>query len=229
MFSGYLTGHRLDECVRVIHDDIANGWNFNDPDHQCLKSTEFRALMTHLVTDLASDRLDPPNFLNTAINVAGPAAAIIGALPYSAPIVVPVAITVVLASWVYGMYRRTPKILRYLMGYVIDMIIVMSCLFALVESRGLGRRLDSRGLDRISPAMVSLVLKEYSRRKGSVHEQVKSYVNETTFPALQPNRAIGQISELVKAEQYKELHAAVILAASRALDDEDTWMTPDML
>jgi hypothetical protein len=45
--------------------------------------------------------------VNTAINVAGPAATIIGALPYSAPIVVPIAITVVLASWVYGMYQRT--------------------------------------------------------------------------------------------------------------------------
>jgi hypothetical protein len=67
---------------------------------------------------------------------------------------------------------RSPEILRYLMGYI---IIVMSYLFALV---------DSRGLDRISPAMVNLVLREYSWRKGTVHARVKLYANDTIFPAL---------------------------------------------
>ncbi|KAF9509164.1 hypothetical protein BS47DRAFT_1349542, partial [Hydnum rufescens UP504] len=87
------------------------------------------------------------------------------------------------------------------MGYVIDMIIVMSCLFALV---------DSRGLDRISPAMVNLVLKEYSQFKGSIHEQIMSYVNDTTSLSLST------------VERYKELHEAVILSASRTLDDTRT-------
>ncbi|KAF9516297.1 hypothetical protein BS47DRAFT_1340891, partial [Hydnum rufescens UP504] len=34
MFSGTLNGIPLDECVGVIHDDIVNIWNFNDPNHQ---------------------------------------------------------------------------------------------------------------------------------------------------------------------------------------------------
>jgi hypothetical protein len=114
----------------------------------------------------------------------------------------------------------SPEILRYLMGYVIDIIIVMSCLFALVESRG---------LDRISPTMVNLVLKEYSRLKGSIHEEVKSYVNATTFPAFKPKGAIDRISTLVEVEQYKELHKAVISAASKSLDDTEKWITPDDL
>jgi len=102
------------------------------------------------------------------------------------------------------------------MGYVIDITIVMSCLFTLV---------DSRGLDRISPAMVNLVLKEYSRFKGSIHEEVMSYVNDTTFAALKPKGAIDRISHLVEVERYKELHEAVILSASRTLDDKEPWIT----
>jgi len=100
------------------------------------------------------------------------------------------------------------------------MIIVMSCLFALV---------DSRGLDRISLAMVNLVLREYSQHKGSIHEQVKSYVTDTTLPGLRPKRAIDRISELVKVGQYRELHAAVILSASRPLDNKEKWIPPDTI
>jgi predicted metallopeptidase len=81
------------------------------------------------------------------------------------------------------------------MGYVIDIIIVMSCLFALV---------DSRGLDRISPAMVNLVLREYSRslHKARIYELIKSYVNDTTLPGLRPARTIVRISELVQVNNF---------------------------
>ncbi|KAF9505331.1 hypothetical protein BS47DRAFT_1354063 [Hydnum rufescens UP504] len=139
------------------------------------------------------------------------------AVKVSLPYVLPAAIAVALASWAYGIYQRTPEILRYLMGYVIDLIIVMSCLFTLV---------DSRGFDRISPAMVNLVLRVYSQYKGSIQEQVKAYVNDTTLPGLRPKGAINQISELVNGEQYKDLHRAVILSASRTLDDKEKCITP---
>jgi len=224
MFSGTFIGIPLREYIGVIHDDIVNVWNFNDPNHQCLKSSDFRALMTHLVADLASDRPNPPNLVDNTIKIIGPAVGIATSIPPTAPFVLPAALVVALASWAYGIYQRTPEILRYLMGYVIDIIIVMSCLFALV---------DSRGLDTISPAisraMVNLVLKEYSQLKGSIHEEVKSYVNDTTFAAFKPKGAIDRISTLVEVEQYKELHRAVISAASKTLDDNEKWITPDDL
>ncbi|KAF9507002.1 hypothetical protein BS47DRAFT_1352209 [Hydnum rufescens UP504] len=146
----------------------------------------------------------------------GPAVTVARSLPPVAPLVLPAAAAVALASLAHGTSQRTPEILPYLMGYVIDIIIVMSCLFALV---------DSRGLDRISPGMVNLVLREYSQHKGSIHEQVKSYVNDTTLPGLRPKRAINQISELVNGVRYKDLHEAVILSVSKTLDDTEKWIT----
>ncbi|KAF9504149.1 hypothetical protein BS47DRAFT_1355553 [Hydnum rufescens UP504] len=52
-----------------------------------------------------------------------------------------------------------------------------------------------------------------------------SYVNDTTFAALKPKGAIDRISHLVEVERYKELHEAVILSASRTLDDKEKWIT----
>ncbi|KAF9512330.1 hypothetical protein BS47DRAFT_1394330 [Hydnum rufescens UP504] len=200
MFPGMFTSIPLDECIGVIHDDIVNVWNLNDPNHQA-----------HLASVVAQRCID-----NT-VKIVGSAVGVATSAPPSVPYVLPAAIAVALASRAYGIYQRTPEILRYLMGYVIDLIIVMSCLFTLV---------DSRGFDRISPAMVNLVLRVYSQYKGSIHEQVKSYVNDTTLPGLRPKRTINQIPELVNGEQYKDLHRAVILSVSRTLDDKEKCITP---
>ncbi|KAF9504981.1 hypothetical protein BS47DRAFT_1354522, partial [Hydnum rufescens UP504] len=91
MFSGTFNGIPLDECVGVIHDDIVNVWNFNDPNHQCLKSTEFRSLMTHLVKDLASERPNPPSLLDNVIRIMPPAVAVATSVPPAAPFVLPAA------------------------------------------------------------------------------------------------------------------------------------------
>jgi len=177
MFSGTFIGIPLKEYIGIIHD--VNVWNFNDPNHQCLKSPEFRALMTHLVADLASDHPHSPNLVDNIIKVIGPAVGIAMSVPPAAPFVFPAAI---LWQWLHGPMEFTKE--------------------------------HSRGLATICPAMVNLVLKEHSRLKGSIHE-VKSYVNDTTFAAFQPKGAIDRISNLVEVEQYKELHKAVISAASK--------------
>jgi hypothetical protein len=98
------------------------------------------------------------------------------------------------------------------MGYVIDMIIVMSCLFALVNSRGLGQ---------ISPAMVNLVMKAYSRSKDkdNIHNSVRSYIDGIKLPALKPSLAIDRISELVlQVDQYKDLYETVITTYERNIE-----------
>ncbi|KAF9504150.1 hypothetical protein BS47DRAFT_1490257 [Hydnum rufescens UP504] len=107
MFSGTFTGIPLNEYIGVIHDDIVNVWNFNDPNHQCLKSPEFRGLMTHLVTDLASNLPKPSTLVDNTIKIIGTAVGVATSVPPSAPFVLPAAIAVALASWAYGIYQRT--------------------------------------------------------------------------------------------------------------------------
>jgi hypothetical protein len=117
----------------------------------------------------------------------------------------------------------SPETLRYLMGYVIDIIVVMSCLFTLVDSGGFGQ---------ISPAMVNLVLIEYCRSpyKRGIHDQIKKYVDNTPLAVLKPDKAIGQIDELVKFDKYKELHEAVTQAAkSRTPDNTEGWITTRLI
>ncbi|KAF9520371.1 hypothetical protein BS47DRAFT_1446745 [Hydnum rufescens UP504] len=149
--------------------------------------------------------------VDTTFMIMAPAAAMGKAPPPSASIVLPVATTVALASSADG----SPKILRYLMGYVIGMIIVVSCIFASVKVPWNG---SECGLDRISPATVSLVLRSiHGVRAASMSRSNRM----PTPPSLKSKRAIGRISELVKAEQCKELHAAAILVASRTLGEEE--------
>jgi len=204
MFSGTLAGKSIDECFRVIHDDIVNVWNFHDPNHQCLKSSEFRTLMVHVLTDLG---IDNTTYAGRLPITTGPL--LIFAAPYF--------VADGLASWFRGMYQKTPETLRYIMGYVIDIIVVMSCLFNLV---------GSGGFDRIFPAMVNLVLVEFynSSHKREIHNQIKKHVKDTTFAGLKPNTTIDQITELVKLDKYKDLHEAVI-AKSKTLVDREGWIT----
>jgi len=204
MFSGTLTRKPIEEWLRVIHDDIVNVWNFHDPNHQCLKSSEFRTLMVHMLTDLNID--------NTTR--AGRRPITMGPLLVSAA---QYFVADGLISWFRGMYQKTPETLRYLMGYVIDIIIVMGCLFILV---------GSGGFDRISPAMVNLVLVEYcsSPHKRDIHNQIKKHVDNTTLAGLKPTKAIGQITELVKFDKYKDLQEA-ITAKSKTLDNTAGWIT----
>ena len=119
----------------------------------------------------------------------------------------------------HGIY--SPETLRYLMGYIIDITVVMSCLFILV---------DSGGFVQISRAMVNLVLVEYCRSlyKRSIHEQIKKHVNNTTFAGLKPSMAIAQITELVSLDKYKDLHKAVT-AKSRTLDHAEGWITTEKI
>jgi len=195
MFSGAFAGRPLRECIGVIHDDIINVWNFHDPDRQGLKSPEFRTQILNMLADLG----DPPDpssdvDIDTQNEPSSDLTFILQA---------PMFVAAEVASWVRGMYRKTSETLRFLMGYVIDIIIVMSCLFALV---------DSRGLDQISPAVVNLVVGAYSDspHKRRVHNLIRSYIDGTSLQALRPGRAIEQISDLVQVD--KDLHEAVISA-----------------
>jgi len=104
MFSGTFIGIPLKEYIGIIHD--VNVWNFNDPNHQCLKSPEFRALMTHLVADLASDHPHSPNLVDNIIKVIGPAVGIAMSVPPAAPFVFPAAI---LWQWLHGPMEFTKE------------------------------------------------------------------------------------------------------------------------
>ncbi|KAF9514180.1 hypothetical protein BS47DRAFT_1392618 [Hydnum rufescens UP504] len=78
--------------------DIVNVWNSNDPNHQA-------HLASVVATIVQTNRILQATVL--ILRVIGRAAAMVRALPPSAPFVLPAAIVVSLASWAYAIYQRT--------------------------------------------------------------------------------------------------------------------------
>jgi len=225
VFSGLFVGMSLEKCLRTVHCDIIAVWNFHDPE-KYLMSAQFLSLMTHIVKDLKDENtstlLRSPEeqaklIVTTAISIAS-------AFPPSVPVVLPVAGTMILASWALGSFDKAPTSLRCLMGYIIGITMVMRSLFAVIRF--------CRKTVPITRAMVNLVVLKYSKssHKKHIHEQIRAYVAKTTLAAFKRDIAIHEISRLIGVDKYHELDAVVIAAAeSLSQSSDEDWITSDEL
>ncbi|KAF8883266.1 hypothetical protein BD779DRAFT_1540396 [Infundibulicybe gibba] len=132
----FFTNKTLKTCLDAIHKDIIITWNFCDEESYLL-SDEFKAIMSHLVNELG----DPthPRQRSASLNSASAAVGLVSTLisgGATAPIGVAIAAGMVFAQWVYDVYREAPHVLRCLMGYIVDLTIVMQSLFWMVKPGG---------------------------------------------------------------------------------------------
>ncbi|KAE9387343.1 hypothetical protein BT96DRAFT_927670 [Gymnopus androsaceus JB14] len=169
--SANFPGNTLATCLGVIHTDILVVWDFEDP-LMHLRSTEFKALMFQLVDDLADQGTPDPNKgLSIGLSMVGTIAGIVSALAGpAAPIVIPIAASLVLAKWVFDVYQRSHDTLRRLMAYIIDLILIMQNIFWLVAING---------NTKISRRLTKLAFKSYAESavKAQVHLEIENYVN----------------------------------------------------
>ncbi|KAF7333168.1 G domain-containing protein [Mycena venus] len=128
-----LPGHSLTKWLNVVLKDIISCWGFRDPDG-LLESNLFKKKMTSLQKDLLEDDSSslPKITLGGTAAVAG---IISGVIPPAAPFAVPIAAGLIFAAWVYKAYLTTPQVLRGLMGYIVDLTIMMQSLFWLTRAR----------------------------------------------------------------------------------------------
>jgi len=105
IFSGLFLGMSLEKCLRTVHYDIIAVWNFHDPE-KCLMSAQFLSLMTHIVKDLKEENTGTSlrNLAEQANLVVTTAISAASVFPPSVPVVLPVAGTMILASWVLGSF-----------------------------------------------------------------------------------------------------------------------------
>ncbi|KAF9512781.1 hypothetical protein BS47DRAFT_1393937 [Hydnum rufescens UP504] len=140
--SGTFTGIRLDECIGVIHDDIVNVWNFNDPNHQARPALIVATIVrtnrilqmspsesSGFVSIAVSSRSKSQSMIwkhlsvHTTIKVIGPAAAVVG-----------------LSRLQHSPFQSLwhSEIPQYLMGYVTDMAIASTVKYATFHFRLFG-------------------------------------------------------------------------------------------
>ncbi|KAF8879741.1 hypothetical protein BD779DRAFT_1125575 [Infundibulicybe gibba] len=133
----FFNGKTLKSCLDVIHRDIIAIWNFCD-DEEYLQSDEFKAMIVELVSDLAeptkpqerSGTFESTASVNTAMSKRSISSVVI---PLAQ---MPVTASVKFARWVYDLYCNAPHVIRCLMGYIVDLIIVMQSLFWMMKDRG---------------------------------------------------------------------------------------------
>ncbi|KAF9488802.1 hypothetical protein BDN71DRAFT_1424471 [Pleurotus eryngii] len=212
----------LKKCLDVIHRDVIAVWNFQDPNKH-LNSIKFQELMSQIVDDLAErDMLDPNKTLVGGITLVGTIAGIIGGLSGpAAPIVIPIVATVVFAKWVYDVYKQSAPVLRCLMGYIVDLTIIMQILFML--TRGDPRPVSNR--------MIKLATKTYaeSPAKVQIHNQIQDYVERNdVFKRMHRDGVLAKIVDLIEKWKIEEGEGIGLRLGQSQLDslglfEDEAW------
>jgi hypothetical protein len=215
-------GQNFKNCLEVIHVDIVTVWNFNDP-YRHLLSTEFQTRMYDLVNKLANRA--PPNptrTLTVGLSMVGTIAGIVSALAGpAAPVVVPIAASAVLATWLYQVYKQSDETLRRLMAYIVDLTLIMQNLFWLAVTV---RR-------PITVRLIKFVFKWYreSPEKVRVHSDISEYVRQAgVFDRAKRDNVLDKIVELIGGNRIEsaEMHMHSLNGHIREIDfsgDDESW------
>ncbi|KAG1808963.1 uncharacterized protein BJ212DRAFT_1579820 [Suillus subaureus] len=199
--------HTIRECLHVLHDDIVAVWNFHDP-HRYLYSPEFRTLMVNMVDKIdAEPTADPNKTITVGLSIVGAITCIISASAApAAPIVVPIAASVVLAVWARDVYQTSHAVLQRFMSYIIDLTLVLQTLHLVSESQPLSRR------------AIKLALASYyaSPISGEVHTKIQMYNRQLTLLERVDRDTLDKIIELMQlysigAEKLSALRAQISL------------------
>ncbi|KAG1727228.1 hypothetical protein EDB19DRAFT_2042885 [Suillus lakei] len=193
------------DCLRVLHTDIVAVWNFYDP-HHYLHSQEFRELIVKMVDKLeVGPTADPTKTIAIGFSMVGTIAGIMAALAGpAAPIVVPIAASVVLAVWVRDVYQISHAVLQRFMSYIVHLTLVMQTLHLISESQELTRR-------GIKLAVASYLASPVS---GEVHTWIQEYDRGLTILERADRDTLDKIVEVMQfysidAAQMSELRAKI--------------------
>ncbi|KAG2052519.1 hypothetical protein BDR06DRAFT_957500 [Suillus hirtellus] len=190
--------YQIQDCLRVLHTDIVDVWNFRDPHHH-LHSQEFRELMMNMVDKIqAGSTVDPTKTLTFGLSMVGTIAGIVSALAApAAPIVLPIAVGAVLVVWVHEVYKMTHVVLQRFMAYIMHLTLVLQTLFIVSESRELTRRAIKLAVNSYLASPIS----------GEVLNKIQDYDKQLTILERADSDTLDKIEEMM---QFYKIDAAQI-------------------
>ncbi|KAG1842100.1 hypothetical protein C8R48DRAFT_41138 [Suillus tomentosus] len=221
--------NQMKDCLRVLHNDIVDVWNFRDP-HKYLRSQQFRDLMMTMVDNIQAE--STTTSMTFGSSMSGPIVSMLGALSGpAAPIVVPIAaVAVFVAQWVYEVYQISyaplffsrakghrhfffsDVVLQRLMAYIMHLTLVLQTLFFVSKSRVLTRR------------AIKLAVKSYlaSPIREEVLTRIQDYVQGLAILAHADKDILDKIEEMM---QFYEMDAAQVSELEAKIPDVD--LLPD--
>ncbi|KDQ53304.1 hypothetical protein JAAARDRAFT_39370 [Jaapia argillacea MUCL 33604] len=168
-------GRTLDKCLVVLHNDIVKIWNIRGLE-VFLLDQQFMAEISKVVEELRDTDTAAPNpndVVVAAVPKVGAAVSLANAAANpGAPIIVPIVAVVLLASWAYAVYRKTPGTVRCLMGYIVGLIIIMHKVFGLMQNK-----------DALSNESVMQTVRDYNQspEKRDIHLAIRTFVDDTSI------------------------------------------------
>ncbi|KAG2746350.1 hypothetical protein P692DRAFT_20954934 [Suillus brevipes Sb2] len=177
------------DCLHVLHTDIVNVWNFQDP-HGYLCSPEFRTLMTNMLDSVDVRSTDPNNNVGIELSTVATMATILSILvPSAAPIIEPIATGIGIAKWAHEVYQQSHVALQRLMKYIIDLTLVLQTLALVVGNKKLSRK------------AIKLAVKSYhdSPMSGQVHNRIQEYDKQLTIWERADRDSLDQLVGLLQS------------------------------
>ncbi|KAF8720436.1 hypothetical protein AX14_010969 [Amanita brunnescens Koide BX004] len=176
-------------CSTVIHTDIIRIWNIPDLNEFFLSHT-FCGRMTHIVDDLWTNKDGNLTAMGKAVTagvgVGGLAAAVSGpAAPIAGPVV---AAGVFFAVWAFQAYQTSRENVRCLMGYVVDLTLIMKDVFQESLKHKDGKVTKERVEEIID-------VFDKSQKKISVHTEIQAF--SLTMNLFAKDAAVDQIEALI--------------------------------
>jgi len=192
-----LVGWTLKDCLTILHRDITFSWNFNDPDN-LLSGEDFRNRLMTLAQLVTPDTSQLPSWFpnpDQIKSVMGVASALTSV---AAPAIAAIGLSAMFIKWITGVYRKTPEVLRCLMGYIVNLTLVMDQLFLNILPLKPPRRLTAEHIDA--------ALEDYKNLEAvNVHRAIREYVNQATFGEIvQANNAEQKVIELINQHRAKD-------------------------
>ncbi|KAF8062474.1 hypothetical protein FPV67DRAFT_1703291 [Lyophyllum atratum] len=126
--SSNFSGSTLEQCLATIHVDITSSWNFNDPDN-LLTGEGFQRKIKALVQLVTPDPSDFNSWFESVDRIGSIISVTSAVVAAAAPAVAAIGLSAAFLTWIRGIYLRTPEVLRCLMGYIVDLTLVMDQLF----------------------------------------------------------------------------------------------------
>jgi len=184
------TGQKLQRCLDIIHGDIVAVWNIHDSSNY-LAGDGFKARISGLVADLV---VNPR--ISTSGDGSGDALSITTVTAIASAAASPLSIAiasvgsaVLFAKWVYDVYHNTPGNISCIMGYVVDLTIVMHRLFTV----------------DVSEDHVVSVLESYAKSGeiAQVHNDIRKFVSSSGLRYLGEDNVLDEIIRLIEKHRVE--------------------------
>ncbi|KAH0834215.1 hypothetical protein J3R83DRAFT_11528 [Lanmaoa asiatica] len=180
------SGEKVKDYLLVIHQDIIQVWNFNDPE-MALRGDDFKAALLNTSNLGVSEIRDAQAVLATVTPLVSALAPLINELVGIA-IALPIAGAVILTQLLREVYKSSQTIVKCFMAYITDLIYVMKILFVLAPQGS------------ITSQDVALALKVYetSTYRNRIHLEIRDF--STTFTVLPGGRdvVVDKIEALIR-------------------------------